>query len=59
MLIGRIKWSTIQILANPTEFLTPDFDIQMAIYAMIAELGMPYDCNHAQGHQDRKKPPQN
>eukprot|EP00957_Ditylum_brightwellii_P044163 3350715-Ditylum_brightwellii.AAC.1 len=28
----------------------------MAIEATIAELVIPYKCNHVRGHQDRKKP---
>eukprot|EP00957_Ditylum_brightwellii_P147948 11265358-Ditylum_brightwellii.AAC.1 len=55
-LIGRMKWNTKRILEKPTEFLTPAFDVQMAIEAMIAELVIPYKCNHVQGHQDKKKP---
>eukprot|EP00957_Ditylum_brightwellii_P109168 8327909-Ditylum_brightwellii.AAC.1 len=56
MLIGRIKWSTKRIPNNPTEFLTPEFDVQMAIEATLVELVIPYKCNHIQGHQYRKKP---
>eukprot|EP00957_Ditylum_brightwellii_P119339 9104327-Ditylum_brightwellii.AAC.1 len=57
-LVGRIKWYKRRIINNPTEYLHPNFDLQMAIKASVTELAVPYTCKHMCGHQNRGKPSQ-